>query len=1856
MHARSIVISAAVVLLATLPLGLAGAAQGNAPPPIYLNTDYTFAERAADLVARLTPTQRASQLVSSQASEISNLANPLLLPTQAVFQRNQITLAASASAGDTTIKVSAITGMAAGRTMRVDSGGTPETVTISSVGTAAGTAGTLVLPAAAGDTTINVSTISGATVGHQYRVDVPPNLELGTIATVGTAAGTAGTMPIGASAGDTVLNVSTISGATVGQKYRIDAPPNLEVGTVAAVGTAAGTAGTLPIGASVGDTTIYVSTISGAAAGNKYRVDAPPNMEVPTIASVGTAAATATTLPAGASAGDTNIKVASVSGMTVGHKVRVDTGATIEIGTIATVGTAAATATTLAAASNVGDTNIKVASVTGMTAGHMIRVDTGSNMEIGTITVVGTSGSGGTGITLAAPLTLAHASGAGAQDLGTGVNLVAPLAQAHAIGAGAQDLGTGITLTAPLTLAHAIGAAIQGLGTGITLSAPLGSAHAVGAAIQAAGSGITLAAPLTGAHAYGAAVQDTGTGVTFTPALTGAHSFGGFVDQMTGIPAYGWWNEALHGINAQTYGSGNATTLSNTTSYPIDLSRGASWDPALTYEVAKAESDEARELVPGNKLNLDFYSPTVNIGRDPRWGRNDESYGEDPLLEAKIASQFVNGMEGKDMNGVLLPDGNGFYKATTTLKHYALNNTEGSGSGDPNGRLNVDTHADERTIREYYTMPFRKIIQASQNGAIMSSYNSVNGDPAAANVHLIDTLGRETFGFQGYYTGDCDAVNQINPRHHWQPDGLGHVATVVEQFAYTLGSGEDAECNAGYSTNSADNYRGPTSANTSYGGLMNAIGLQLTTPNGTTNVNDVDVSATRMFTNRMKLGEFNSDSTVPWLTEAVARDKSYGVYPWVSTTAPTETAERLDLARRSAQAGIVLLKNETITRKDSTVGKLLPITVPPTGDFKVAVLGALANTVTLGGYSSGQSGNGAANNVTAYAGIKAAIQAINPAAQVDFLRGFTGTSTSASSCCSTIDPAAVAAAADYDYAIVYTGIDSGVAAEDRDRTTITLTGQQGQLIAQVAAVNPNTIGVMQGDPFDVTPFEPVTPALLWSSYNGQRQGEALADVLLGVYNPSGRLPETFYKSVDDLPPTSSYAIRPVGTTGRTYMYFNGPVSYPFGYGLSYTTFGFSNLHLSQTTPSADDTIQVSVDVTNTGSLDGNEIVQMYVNTPNADPTLERPIKRLEGFEKVFLNAGQTKTVTLPLKIANLAFFNEADNRFEVDQGVYGIQISTSSADADIQQQATIDVHGTLTQTPSVVTTRPRIADSDAPRGITQRVMFPEGVEIDPGVTVAMNDDTLVGWIAPGQSKPLPHGLDLSFSSDRPSVVSVKGDKIRTVSNGAATVTATAKYHGASASTTFVVRVLSDLTDLKVGGVTVRGFNPDVFDYDVTLPPGATDVPQVAATAQTGTVDVTQATAVPGVATVTSTGPEGIVATYTVNFSPTPAGDEFDGSSLDPKWTLVRPDPANLAVGGGSLTITPQTGDLTTTSNSAKNLVLQPALGDWTMTSKLTFSAPPNAATQQGGIIAYQDDDNYLKFDLEATSSTNIQLKTSLEDSFQTNPVASANPIQVNQTLNTTPMTGILPADNTIWLRMTKEGSRYSTSYSLDGDTWVPVWSTGATLRNVKVGLLAFNGAAATGPQVAFDFFHLTVGADQQLESLSDFVGFLGLDKGLTKDLQNKLDGALKQLGKQKDACKQIDDFLVKVLDQAGKNNPKLTVAQAEQLLYANEIEINLGCLDPASPVPKAERDLLELGATIDGLGLEKGVADDLGNRVREASKQLAQGKLDQSCKQLSDLAKKIDEQARKGKLTPAQQALLGGEVAAISTDLGCPVT
>ncbi|MBV9413763.1 MAG: glycoside hydrolase family 3 C-terminal domain-containing protein, partial [Solirubrobacterales bacterium] len=757
--------------------------------------------------------------------------------------------------------------------------------------------------------------------------------------------------------------------------------------------------------------------------------------------------------------------------------------------------------------------------------------------------------------------------------------------------------------------------------------------------------------------------------------------------------------------------------------------------------------------------------------------------------------------------------------------------------------------------------------------------------------------------------------------------------------------------------------------------------------------------------------------------------------------------------------------------------------VPSTGPFKVAVIGYLANptprgevgstgaaagAMYLGGYSSDQGAPGNANEVTPYQGLKKAIQAINPSATVDFYNGFTGSPTNASQL-TTIDQNAVNAAANYDYVIVYTGTDDSTANEFVDRTTMALPGAQADLINAVAAKNPNTAAVIESiGQVDVDSFRDNVPSLLWTSYNGQRKGDALADVVLGNYNPSGHLPFTWYENASDLPALDDYSIRPSSSSmGRTYMYYRGPASFPFGYGLSYTVFKTSNLRVDRTNLDANDTFHVSVDVTNTGSVVGKDLVQLYISTPGAPASMQLPIKRLEGFQQVELGPGQTKSVTLTVSVPSLAFFNQSANRYDVYDGRYGIEIASSTADSDILAQRNVTVSGRLTPVPSVLTAQPTML-GDAQRGIQSRVMYPENATVIPQLTVSMNDESLFGFIEPGQSKRFPAGMRFTFSSDHPDVVAVEwGGTIRTLRNGVATITAKVTYRGVTRSTQFVVRVLSELDRLSIDGRRIRAFHPDAFSYD-SIVPDRGPTPRV--TAHTpdplAAVSVTQATGVPGHATVTVTGPDGISQTYTVYFAHRARSDEFMGTSVGPQWTWIRQDPAGEQVSNGALTISPEQGDLSGTNPPARNILLQPALGNWAMVSKLTFSVAPHINNQQGGLIAYQDDANWLKVDWEYSNGVaQLAETTSDNQNYPTNK-------QTAQVLTTIPTAGLL-STNAVWLAMAKVGARYTTYYSTDGVHFTPIYSVGASLSNVKVGLFAWNGPATTSDlQVSFQHFHI----------------------------------------------------------------------------------------------------------------------------------------------------------------------------------------
>ncbi len=818
-----------------------------------------------------------------------------------------------------------------------------------------------------------------------------------------------------------------------------------------------------------------------------------------------------------------------------------------------------------------------------------------------------------------------------------------------------------------------------------------------------------------------------------------------------GVRAYGWWNEAIHGVSReQTVDRDNPPVLVNTTMYPVSLSLGSSWDPALAYRVATAVSDEAREVVRDNTLDLTFYSPTVNLARDPRWGRNDETYGEDPVLTAAMGTQFVNGMQGKDTDGKALPEGGGYLKTATTVKHYAANNSEFN-------RRTGSSDMDERTLREYYTAQFRDIVRRSAPASIMTAYNEVNGVPASANVHLLQTLGRQTFGFDGYYTSDCDSISEIEHGHHWIPSGSPSLDT-LQRHALANAAGVDLECQQGY--HDEFNY-----ANA----LPDAVRQHVKTPSGTYTQDYVDSSLVRLFTARIRLGEFDEPARVGWVRAARARVPAGS---WVNSDANqaiTQTPQRLALAREAAQQSIVLLENSPPPGTDRPV---LPLVVPSTGAYRIAVVGPMArpDTMYLGGYSSAQGPAGKANQVNAHDGLLAAVHAVNPDATVDYFPGAP----------ETLDA--------YDVVVVCAGTDAGTAAEDTDRQDLALPGDQTALIRDIAARNPHTVVYLETiGPVDVDPFVAAVPALLWSSYNGQRKGEALADVLLGRVNPSGHLPFTWYRDVRQLPPIGDYGIRPAGDQlGRTYQYFAGDVSYPFGYGGSYTTFGYSDLRVDRSAVDADDTIIAGVDITNTGPVAGAEVVQLYAASPSA-AALQRPVKRLLSFLKIMLHPGQTARADFAVPVADLAYFDEKSGRFAVDTGRYELLVGDSSAQQDRRASASVAVSGALTERPATLTAAPR-AGSD-PAGGGGRIVFRPGTTIEAQLTLAMTDDALYGYLGADRSRPLPDGCEVSYRSSRPSVLGVDGKAtLRTVSPGVATVTATVRHPHGTVSTSFVVAV------------------------------------------------------------------------------------------------------------------------------------------------------------------------------------------------------------------------------------------------------------------------------------------------------------------------------------------------------------------------------------------------------------------------------------------------------------------------------------
>lgn len=801
-----------------------------------------------------------------------------------------------------------------------------------------------------------------------------------------------------------------------------------------------------------------------------------------------------------------------------------------------------------------------------------------------------------------------------------------------------------------------------------------------------------------------------------------------------GVPSYDWWNEALHGVAR----SGYATV------FPQAIGLAATWDTHLLGQVATTISTEARAknsraLREGNHniyYGLTFWSPNINIFRDPRWGRGQETYGEDPYLTGSLAVAFVKGMQGDDPK---------YLKAVATPKHFAVH------SGPESSRHSIDVPVSAHDLEDTYLPAFRAAVVDAHAESVMCAYNSLNGAPACANTDLLQQHLRKDWGFTGYVTSDCGAIDDFSQAN-------GHHFSVDEAHASAAGlkAGTDIDCGSEY-----------------------ARSLKEAVDQGLLDVKTIDIALTRLFTARFRLGMFDKPANV-----------AYARIPFSAV----DSAANRKLALEAARKSMVLLKNNGILPLHIT-GETVAI-IGPNADSLAAIEGnyngtpshpslpidALVKTFPTAKFISAQgtpyapglfvqvprmafhvAGTGSRQGLLAeyYATVgfegKPALTRIDP--QIDFdWRGaapgaglkstgfavrWTGTITAAAAgdipvsmglapCYPCFDhesyrlmfdgkqvssaetsetdrsrpdnlgtfnlhfpdtqphqlqveyihraklfgagltmnwipdadalrSEALNVASKADVVIALIGLSPNLEGEEMsvkvdgfeggDRTKITLPTIQGKLLDALFALHkPVVVVLLNGSALAVPSAERNAAAILEAWYPGEAGGQAIADTLAGINNPAGRLPVTFYRSEDQLPPFSEYSM-----TNRTYRYFTGAPLYPFGFGLSYSTFRYSHLKLSKTAVKAGDPIEVDADVTNTSTIPGEEVAELYLRPP---VLTTNPVLTLQSFTRVSLRPGETRHLHFHLSDRQLSTV-DAEGIRSVMPGVYQLYLGGS---------------------------------------------------------------------------------------------------------------------------------------------------------------------------------------------------------------------------------------------------------------------------------------------------------------------------------------------------------------------------------------------------------------------------------------------------------------------------------------------------------------------------------------------------------------------------------------------------------------------
>ncbi|MDD6843185.1 MAG: glycoside hydrolase family 3 C-terminal domain-containing protein [Prevotellaceae bacterium] len=644
-----------------------------------------------------------------------------------------------------------------------------------------------------------------------------------------------------------------------------------------------------------------------------------------------------------------------------------------------------------------------------------------------------------------------------------------------------------------------------------------------------------------------------------------------------GIPEFHWWNEALHGVGR----NGTATV------FPITMCMAASWNDALLQDVFTAVSDEARaknqEAKKSGKLKryqcLSFWTPNINIFRDPRWGRGQETYGEDPYLTSKMGLAVVRGLQG--------PENSKYRKLLACAKHFAVH------SGPEWNRHSFDVQQlPARDLWETYLPAFKTLVQEGNVAEVMCAYQRIDGEPCCGNNRFEHQILREEWGYKGLITSDCWAIRDFYDKgcHEVSKDAAEASATAVR-------AGTDLECGSAYKA------------------LPEAV------KRGEITEKELDKSLKKLIMARIELGDFDNDSLVEWtrIPSSVVACKKH-------------KQMALDMARQ----GTVLLKNNGLLPLDK--------------DAKIVVMGPNANDAEMmwGNYNG---------TPTATMTILDGIHNYQPEAR--FIRGCGHTRNSDSLRVSDI----IYAVRDADIVVFAGGISPRLEGEEMkvnevgfkggDRTDIELPKIQRQLLAALHAAGKKVVLVnCSGSAVALEPEISSCDAILQAWYGGEQGGTAVAEILFGDVNPSGKLPVTFYKNTQQLPDFEEYKM-----AGRTYRYMKEQPLFSFGYGLSYTTFEFGTPKYNAKKG------VVTVEVTNTGKRDGDEVVQVYIKRI-ADT--EGPNKTLKAFKRVSLKAGEKKVISIDFKRGNFEGWDPEHNVMRVVAGKYQMMVGNSSRDCDLK--------------------------------------------------------------------------------------------------------------------------------------------------------------------------------------------------------------------------------------------------------------------------------------------------------------------------------------------------------------------------------------------------------------------------------------------------------------------------------------------------------------------------------------------------------------------------------------------------------------